>query len=66
MKFTDEQIAFIKEIGIDVDFDNLSDADLDAIEEAVTDEYQIRGLDKDYEPTETGLMCESILDIMNE
>lgn len=66
MKFTDEQIAFIKEIGIDVDFDNLSDADLDAIEEAVTDEYQIRGLGKDYEPTETGLMCESILDIMNE
>jgi len=56
----------MKEIGIDVDFDNLSDDDYVLIEETVADEYEIRGLDKNYNPTEFGRMCESILDMMNE
>ena len=60
MKFDEEQIEFMKKIGIDVDFDNLSDDDFVFIEETVANEYEIRGLDKDYNPTETGKMCESI------
>ena len=66
MKFDEEQIEFMKKIGIDVDFDNLSDDDFVFIEENVANEYEIRGLDQDYNPTETGKMCESILDILNE
>ena len=56
----------MKSIGIDVDFSNLSDDDLVLIEEKVADKYEVSGLDKDYNPTETGKMCESILDMMND
>ena len=66
MKFSEQQIAFMKEIGIDVDFDKLTDEDMVLIEDKVASELETKGFDEDYEPTETGRMCESILDILND
>ena len=48
-------------IGLNVDIDNLTDDDYVQIEEMVGNELQMRGLDKDYNPTPIGEMCESIL-----
>lgn len=66
MKFNNKQIEFMRNIGIDVDFDNLSDDDIINIEDKVADKYEMEGLDEKYNPTETGKMCESILDMMND
>lgn len=66
MKFSEQQIAFMKEIGIDVDFDKLTDEDMVIIEDKVANELETKGFDEDYEPTEIGKMCESILDILND
>ena len=63
MAFSNDQIEFMKKIGISVDFSkDLSDADHEAIEEKVAEHLQKSGFDKDYLPTEEGKMCESILD----
>ncbi len=65
MAFSKNQIEFMKEIGISVDFSKqLSDADYEAIEEKVAEHLQKNGFDKDYLPTEDGKMCESILDAL--
>lgn len=63
---TDEQIDFLKSLGLDLDYANLTeDSDEWAdIEERVGDELEYRGLDDDYFPNEIGKMCESILDIV--
>lgn len=66
MKFSEQQIAFMKEIGIDVDFDKLTDEYMVIIEDKVANELETKGFDEDYEPTEIGKMCESILDILND
>ena len=60
--FSSEQKKFMKSIGIPVNFDMLSDDDYVAIEESVSEYLQQHGFDKNYKPTEEGLMCESILD----
>lgn len=64
MKFNEKQIEFMKDIGIAVDFENLSDADLVLIEEKVADRIETSGFDKDYNTTDEGNMCESILDMI--
>lgn len=63
---TNAQIAFLKDIGLDLDFANLTeDSDEWAdIEERVGDELVYRGLNEDYCPNEIGKMCESILDVI--
>lgn len=63
---TNAQIAFLKDIGLDLDFANLTeDSDEWAdIEERVGDELVYRGLNRDYYPNEIGKMCESILDVI--
>ena len=61
--FNDEQIKYMKSINIKIDFDKkLLDEDLINIEEKVSERLQIVGFDKDYNITEEGQMCESILD----
>ena len=60
--FNNKQKEFMKEIGISVNFDHLTDDDYIAIEETVSERLQKNGFDKDYNPTDEGLMCESILD----
>lgn len=65
MKFNENQIEFMKKIGISINFnDNLSDSDYDLIEEKVSDYLQKNGFDENYEPTEEGTMCEAILDML--
>lgn len=56
---SDEQIKFLKRIGVD------PKADLDVIEEKVGDYLTLNCLDKNYEPTADGLLCESILDYIS-
>lgn len=60
--FSEKQKKFMNEIGIPFDFDHLTDAEYDAIEEKVSDHLQRHGFDKNDKPTKDGLMCESILD----
>lgn len=65
MKFSENQIEFMKKIGISIDFSkNLSDYDYELIEEKVSEHLQKKGFDAEYEPTEEGKMCESILDML--
>ena len=65
MKFSENQIEFMKKIGISINFSgNLSDSDYELIEEKVSEHLQKNGFDENYEPTEEGRMCESILDLL--
>jgi len=64
MKFTTEQVAFMEQIGISIDFSKpLHNGDYEQIEEKVSTHLQQYGFDKDYMPTKDGAMCESILDV---
>ena len=61
--FTDEQILFMKRIGVPVkDFGNMSDDDYIAVEDHVGDYLTLQCLDEDYNPNDDGAMCYSILD----
>lgn len=63
MPLTEEQIAFMKKIGVPVqDYQHLSDDDWIAIEEYVGDYLTLKCLDRNYNPNEEGKMCYSILD----
>ena len=65
MKFSKEQMDFMKKIGISIDFSKpLRDDDYEQIEEKVSAHLQKKGFDKDYAPTADGKMCEAILDMM--
>lgn len=65
MKFSKNQIEFMQKIGISIHFsENLSDSDYEMIEEKVSEHLQKHGFDNDYESTEEGRMCESILDAL--
>ena len=62
--FTEQEIEFMKSLGLECYFNNLSEEDdywID-IEDTVADRLQYDGFDKDYKPTSIGLMCEAILD----
>lgn len=60
--FDKKEIEFMRTLGIEADFENLSDDILVKIEDIVSEELQKSGFDKDYKVTEDGKMCESILD----
>jgi hypothetical protein len=53
---TEEQIEFLKRVGIDPDLS------LSELEDQVGDYLTLHCLDENYNPNEEGLMCESILD----
>lgn len=61
---TKEEIAFLKSLGLDFDYEHIENWDMEwaDLEDRVGDELVIRGLDIDYEPNEIGVMCEAILD----
>ena len=61
---TKEEIEFLKSLGLDLDYDDLTEESDEwaDIEERVGDELMHRGLDYEYEPNEIGQMCEAILD----
>lgn len=62
--FSDEQIEYMQGLGLNFDFSNLSDDEWIAIEDTVGDRLVYAGLDKDYNPNQEGVMCESILDML--
>lgn len=64
MKYNNNQIEFMKKIGISIDFNNISDEDYVEIEEKVSDYLQKKGFNEDYSPNKEGKMCESILDML--
>lgn len=63
--FSEKQIEFMKSIGISVDFNNLSDNELISIEDRVSEKLQKSGFDEENKITETGTICESILDLLS-
>ena len=60
--FSEKQIQFMLSIGLNLDFHQLKEDDYIKIEDAVSEKLQISGFDEQYNTTETGKMCESILD----
>lgn len=62
--FSEKQKEFMETLGLNLDFNNLSDDDYVLIEDTVGDELVYEGLDINYEPTSIGKMCESILDLL--
>ncbi len=62
--FTDKEIKFMKSIGLNCDFNNLSEENdyWAEIEDAVGDALVLTGLDENYYPNEIGWICEGIID----
>lgn len=60
--FSEKQIQFMLSIGLNLDFHQLKEDDYIKIEDAVSEKLQISGFDEQYNTTENGKMCESILD----
>jgi hypothetical protein len=60
--FDKEEIELMKEFGLDLDFNNLSDDDYVEIEDVVGTKMVTKCLDQDYNPNSKGLICEKILD----
>lgn len=60
--FSEAEKVFLKSIGINANFNKISDDEFATIEEKVSIHLQKKGFDEDYKPTKEGLMCESILD----
>lgn len=60
--FSNEQLKLMRKIGLNLDFNNLSDDDWVNIEAKVSDYYMQFCLDKNYFPNREGTICESILD----
>lgn len=60
--FTEKEKSFMRECGLNLDFDNLSDDDYVEIEEVIGNKLTLECLDDNYNPNEDGLLCEEILD----
>lgn len=63
--FSEEQIEFMRSIGITYDFNKLSGDDYFEIENRVADHLQLEGIDSHDDVNSVGLMCESILDAID-
>jgi hypothetical protein len=62
-KLTEQEISFIKRIGIYLSsYDNVTFDEEGKVEEKVGEYLQIYGFDKNYRLTSDGKLCESILD----
>ena len=64
--FSPDQIQFIRSIGLNLDFSNLTDDDYMEIETKVGDVYTSEVEDYPDDVTPKILMCESILDHIDE
>ena len=62
--FTQEQILYMKSIGLHLDFALLSPDDFALIEATVAERLQKVGFDKDYNVSTEGALCEAILDAL--
>lgn len=64
MRFTEREIDLMRKIGLDLDFEHpeaFSDDEWVQIEEVVGERLELHELDKNYEPTPDGMICEDIL-----
>ena len=61
--FSDEEMALMRSLGLDCDFNSLSEDDgrWADIEEKVGDFLTLKCLDEHYNPDNNGIICESIL-----
>lgn len=59
--FTTEEVSFMKNLGINYDFNNLTDDEWVKLEDIVATKLETEGLNESYEPNEIGLICEEIL-----
>lgn len=67
LKFNNKQLEILNQIGFDFDVQkNLSEDEYFIIDEKVADYLMFNGFNKNDEPNEIGLICESILDILSE
>lgn len=64
--FTNSQIEYMRALGLNINFNNISDDEWVEIENAVATKLEISGFDENYEPTEDGKMCESIIDVISK
>jgi hypothetical protein len=62
--FSEEQKDYMKKLGLNFNFNKLSDDEWIEIEEKIADRLQYAGFDFNYNITEEGKMCESILDML--
>ena len=61
--FSEEEKQFIHDVlGLDFNYDRPSDEDWVLLEDKCAEVLSLFGLDDNYNPTEMGLICESILD----
>lgn len=66
IRFNEEQINFMKSLGLEFNFNNLSVDNLVKIEEVAANELQRSGFDENYNITDVGQMCESIFDALGD
>ncbi len=59
--FTADQISFMKELGIHVNFSAPTVDEIEQIEDSVSWHLQKYGFDENYFPNADGKMCEAIL-----
>lgn len=64
--FSLKEIELMKTLEIDVNFDDLSDADLEVINEKVSEILQLCGFDSRYNVTSLGRSCERIINKIAE
>lgn len=67
LPFEEKHAAFAPTVGIQFDItQDLTDDLVDSLTAAVSSYLQRHGLDERYGPTENGMMCEEMLDIIGE
>lgn len=64
--FSEEEKILMKECGLNMDFNNLSDDDYIKIEDVIGDMLVQHCLDENYNPNAKGLICEEILDKLSK
>ncbi|MDF2821256.1 MAG: hypothetical protein K0R15_1697 [Clostridiales bacterium] len=67
LNFNEEQIALLKEIGLNLNFtSSLSEDDIFEIDDRVADHLINYGIGEDDMPNHIGLICESILEVLSD
>lgn len=64
--FSEEEMILMRECGLNMDFNNLSDDDYIKIEDVIGDMLVQQCLDENYNPNAKGLVCEEILDKLSK
>jgi hypothetical protein len=60
--FTKKELSLMRRLGLNFDFDNLSDDEWVELEDTVGDYLCLSCFDKDYNIKPEGVICEAILD----